>query len=115
MKVIKIEKKINGKTQQLELVLSILCLINDIHLSKTELTVLAYYVVYKINLTTDALLLKSKVVKDLQSLSNIKTKLRKLGFLTRTKELYKSYELAINKDFNPNDNQISLLIKIDNS
>lgn len=115
MKLIKIDKKTNGKTEQLKLVISILCTVNGMHLSDTELSVLAYYLTYKINEKTDNLLISSKIVKDVPSLRNIKTKLRKLGFLKRTKELYKSYELNISKSFGLEDNQISLLIKIDNT
>jgi hypothetical protein len=115
MKLIKIEKKTNGKTEQIKLVLSILCLINGIHLSDTELSVLSYYMVYKISEKTDDLLINSKVVKDISALRNIRTKLKRMGFLKRTKELYKSYELAMSKDFNLEDNQISLAIKIDNT
>jgi hypothetical protein len=115
MKFIKIDKKTNGKTQQLELVISILCLLNGIHLSKTELNVLSYYITYKINSKTDNLLISSKIVKDISSLRNIKAKLKKLGFLKRTSELYKSYELNLSKDFDADTNDIRLLIKIDNS
>jgi len=111
----KIEKKTNGKTEQLKLVISILCLINEVHLSETELNVLSYYMAYKISEKTDNLLISSKIVKDVPSLRNIKTKLRRLGFLKRTKELYKSYELTLSKDFNIEENKFNLLIKIDNS
>jgi len=70
---------------------------------------------YKISEKTDNLLISSKIVKDVPSLRNIKTKLRRLGFLKRTKELYKSYELTLSKDFNIEENKFNLLIKIDNS
>jgi|GEM_PF-2513223 hypothetical protein len=114
MKLIKLEQKTNSKIEQLELVISIVCLVNKIHLSKTELSVLAYYINYKINKKTDDLLINSNIVKDVPSLRNIKTKLSKSGFLKRTKELYKSYEVALNKDFSVDDNQIGITIKIDN-
>lgn len=113
MKVIKIAKKTNHKTQQIELVISILCLVNGIHLSKTDVRVLAYYVVHGIKDSTETLLLNSGITK-LYALRNIKTKLTRLGFLRRTKELYNSYELALNKDFT-NDNTLNIFIKIDNS
>lgn len=114
MKWIKIEKKTEGKTEQIKLVLSILCLINGIKVSDTDLKVLSYYMVYKISEKTDDLLINSKVVKDMSALRNVKTKLKRLGFLKRT-ELYKSYELAISKDFSLDDNKISLAIKLDNT
>lgn len=76
---------------------------------------MSYYINYRISDKTDNLLISSKIVKDIPSLRNIKAKLKKLGFLKRTKELYKSYEVNISKDFNVEDNEIRLLIKIDNS
>ena len=113
---ITLKKKTSNKTEQIKLVTSLLCLVNDIHLSDTQLSVLAYYLTYKISEKTDELLINSKIVKDVSSLRNIKTKLRKLGFLKRTKELYKSYELNLSKDhLNLEDNEIAVLIKIDNT
>lgn len=110
-----LEKKTTSKTEQIKLAIAISCLVSDIHLSDTELSVLAYYVTYQISEKTDDLLIKSNVVKDVSSLRNIKTKLRKIGFLKRTKELYKSYELNLSKDSKFEDNQIAILIKIDNT
>jgi hypothetical protein len=71
--------------------------------------------VYKISEKTDQMLVNSKVIKDIPSLRSVKTRLKKLGFLKRTKELYKSYELALSKDFDLSNDQISLAIKIDNT
>jgi hypothetical protein len=115
MKIIKINKKTNNKTDKLELVISILCLLNNIHLSKTEVKVLAYYVIYKINEKTDKLLMDSRVVKTLQSLRNIKVRLDKLGFLKRSNDLYKSYEVNLSKDFDAQADETTMLIKIDNT
>jgi hypothetical protein len=114
MKVIQITKKTGHKTQQVELVISILCMVNEIHLSKTEVKVLAYYVVHGIKDSTDKLLINSRVIKS-GALKNMKTKLTKMGFMRRTKELYNSYELALDKNFEISDNRINVLIKIDNS
>lgn len=114
MKVIKVIKKASSKTDQLQMVISILCLLNDIKLSKTDIVVLSYYIVYKINSKTDKLILDSEIVKDMNALRNVKTKLKRKGFLKRS-ELYKSYEVNLSKDFNFEDKEFNILIKIDNN
>lgn len=115
---IEITKKTKHKTEQMELVISVFCILNDVHLSKTEISVLAYYVVFGIKESTDALLINSNIINK-GNLGNLKTKLKKQKFLKRTKELYKTYELNLSKDFNNDDiinsNLINLFIKIDNS
>lgn len=114
MKFIEITKKTGHKTEQMELVISILCLVNGIHLSKTEVKVLAYYIVHGLKVSTDKLLINSGIIEQ-KPLRNMKTKLTKMGFLKRVDELYNSYELNLSKDFSPNDKTINLVIKIDNS
>jgi hypothetical protein len=116
MKVLKLEKKADSKTNKLELIISILCFFNGIHLSETEIKVLAYFVVYKINEKTDKLLITSKIVKNVDRLRNIKVELYKKGFLKRDKDLYKSYEVNFSKDFKDfnDDDQIRMMINIDN-
>jgi hypothetical protein len=116
MKVFKLEKKANSKTDKLELIVSILCLLNGIHLSETDIRVLAYYMVYTINEKTDELIISSKIVKNMNTLRTVKVRLHKLGFLKKDKDLYKSYELNLSKDvkdFN-NDDEVRMLINIDN-
>lgn len=113
MKVVEITKKTSSKTEQMELIISIVCLLNNIHLSKTETSVLAHYLAFGLKESTDNLLIKSKVVNDISSLRNTKTRLKNLGFLKRTTELYKSYELNLDKNFR-NDDVINLYIKLDN-
>jgi hypothetical protein len=116
MKVFKLDKKANGKVHKLELIISILCTFSNIHLSETDIRVLAYYIVYNITEKTDKLLISSKVVKNLGTLRNIKTRLFKLGFLKKDKDLYKSYEVNLSddfKDFN-DDDEIKMIINIDN-
>jgi len=114
MKLIEITKKTNKKTDQMELVISVLCILNGIHLSKTEISVLAHYMAFGVKESTDDLLLNSKILNDTSSLRNMKTRLKKLGFLKRTNELYKSYELNT-KDNYKNEDVINMLIKIDNT
>lgn len=116
MKVFKIDKKANSKTNKLEMIVSVLCLFNSIHLSETDIRVLAYYIVYKLTEKTDKLLLTSKIVKNTNTLRNVKVRLCKLGFLKKDKDLYKSYEVNLSKDFEDfnDDEQIKMIINIDN-
>lgn len=116
MKVFKLDKKTNSKTHKLELIISILCIFNSIHLSDTDIKVLAYFIIYKINEKTDALLIKSGIVKNINTLRNVKVRLYKLGFLKKDKDLYKTYEVNLSKDFKDfaDDEEIKMIINIDN-
>ncbi len=116
MKVFKLDKKANGKVDKLEMIISILCIFNNIHLSDTDIRVLAYFMVYKINEKTDKLLINSKIVKNIGTLRNIKTRLFNLGFLKKDKDLYKSYEVNLSPEFEAfnDDDQIKMIINIDN-
>lgn len=113
MSVIKVTKQTNSKTDQMEVLISIMCMLNEVHLSKTEKQVLANYLAFGLKPSTDELLIKSGIVTDISGLRNTKTRLKNLGFLKRTKELYKSYELNTTPDFKP-DETVTLLIKLDN-
>lgn len=114
MSIIKITKKVEHHTDQIKMVISILCLLYDKQLSAMQQEVLAFYVVYGITDKTDNLLISSKIVPHKKSLRTVKTRLHKLGFFKRYPGVYKSYELNISKDFKP-DNVLTLLIQIDRS
>jgi hypothetical protein len=112
MSVVKITKKVEHHTDQIELAIKIMCLVGDIHLSKTECKVLAFFVVYGIKESTEKMLINGQTVKNLQSLRNIKSKLHGLGFLKRDDDLYKTYELNMSKDFTL-ESEINMFVKID--
>lgn len=114
MSVINVERKVQSHTDQIMMVISLLCFLNNIKLSKTEQQVLAYYVVYGFKEKTDELIINSEIVPHMYSLRNVKTKLHKTGFLKRYPGLYKTYELDLDKSFQP-DNILELRIKIDRS
>jgi hypothetical protein len=114
MKGLKIEKKTKTKVEQIRLVVAIICLLNDIILSDTQLLALCYMIVYGISRQTDELIIRSGIVKDKKVLSNVKTKLCKKGFLKRNDKEYRTYTLNLNKDFSIDDNDIRMLIKLNN-
>ena len=113
MQLVKIQKKTNGKIDQAKVILSIFCLLSGINLSDTELTVLAYFLVYKINQTTKELILKSQVLKSEDSLKNTISKLKKFGLLRKSST---SREYLLNESVSiPLEPVIGFLIKIDNN
>lgn len=107
---IKIQKKTNGKIDLAKTVLSIFCLLSNIQLSESELTVLAYFIVYKISDNTKELILKSKVLATNDSLKNTMTKLRKFGLIKKQNKqdiLNQQIDFAL-------EPVVGVLIKIDN-
>lgn len=109
--LIKIEKKVQGKIDQAKLLISIFCKLSNIKLSDSELTVLAYFMIYKLNKSTEELILKSKVLANEDSLKNAMSKLRKVKLIIR-----KNKQDFINDILNiPMQPIIGLFIKIDNS
>lgn len=113
MQLVKIKLKTNSKVEQAKKVIGIFCLLKNIRLSDTELTVLAYFMVYRINRKTKDLILSSNILKTEDSLKNTMSKLKKFGMLVRPVDS-KDYTLNADLDF-PVNPVIGVLIKIDNS
>lgn len=112
MQLIKVEKKTNGKIEQAKVLLSVFCLLSEISLSDTELTVLAYFLVYKITDTTKELILKSEILKSEDSLKNTMSKLKKFGLIKKSsvsKEYYITEKVNLQLD-----TVVGVLVKIDN-
>lgn len=112
MQLIKIEKKTAGKIEQAKVALSVFCLLSDIRLSDTELTVLSYFLVYKDSDTTRDLIIKSEILRTVESLNNTISKLKKIGLLKKD-TLSKNYSVNSKINFQP-DSVVGLLIKVDN-
>lgn len=112
MQLIKVDKKTNGKIEQTKVILSIFCLLSNIRLSETELTVLAYFLVYRDSEETRGLILKSEILKSEDSLNNTICKLNKFG-LVRKSASTKRYEVSETINFQP-DSIVGMLIRVDN-
>lgn len=113
MQLVKIKKKTNSKVEQAKTLISIFCLLMNVKLSDTELTVLAYFMVYKINRKTKDLILNAGIMKSDDSLKSTLSRLKKFGMLIKdadTKQTYLRKEL----DFNLTP-AMGVLIKIDNA
>jgi hypothetical protein len=113
MQLVKIKKKTNSKVEQAKTMIAIFCLLMNIKLSDTELTVLAYFMVYKINRKTKDLILNAGILKSDDSLKNTLSKLKKFGMLVRNIES-KEYSLRKELDFTLTP-AMGVLIKIDNA
>jgi len=112
MQLVKINKKTNSKVEQAKCLVSTYCLLSSIKLSDTDLTVLAYFMVYKINQGTKDLILKSKILQSIDSLKNSMSKLTGVGLIKKSTT---NKEYLINDSLNVNlDSVVALLIKIDN-
>lgn len=113
MQLLKVKKRTSSKVDQAKVLISLFCLLLNVKLSETELTVLAYFMVYRINRKTKDLILSSGLLKSEDSLKNTLSKLKKFGMLVREPD---SKEYSLRKDLNFGlDPVMGLLIKIDNS
>lgn len=113
MNVIRIIKKTKGKIDQAKVIINIFCMLNEISLSDTELTVIAYYLVYMDNKEVKDLILKGKILKSEDSLKNTISKLKRIGLLKKS-QVNKDYEVHERLKFTL-EPVIGFLIKIDNS
>lgn len=96
VQIIQRNKKAEHSTDQVEMIISILCMLEGIHLSETQNKCLSYFIVYGLKDGTEDMLIKAGIVPNKTYMRNLKTKLCKLGFLKReAKERYRNYELAL--------------------
>lgn len=112
MQLIKVNKKTTGKVHQAQTIIGIYCLLSDIKLSDSELTVLAYFSIYKDNAKVKDFIIKSGLLKSEDSLKNTISKLKRSGLLTKS-PLNKEYIISERLAFTP-EPLIGFIIKIDN-
>jgi hypothetical protein len=107
---IKIIKKTDSKVEQIKVVIKIFCLLSGIKLSDTEVTTLAFFVVYGLTEKTKSFIIQSKILKSFSSLKNTITKLRKNSLLIKND----IEEDIINPQINITPNEtVGVFIKID--
>jgi hypothetical protein len=111
--VIKMQKGVGSKVELAKAIVNMTTCFSDIHLSNTELTVLAYFMVYGINPQSKALIVKSSVCKNLANVKTIMVKLKKLELIYKDDlngKVYVTQSLAV--DLTPT---VALIFKIDNA
>lgn len=110
--IIKVVKKTNSKIEQAKTLLSVFCLLSDIRLSDTDLTVLSYFLVYGAKQETRDLIVKSSILNQ-DSLRNTVSRLNKFG-LVKKSLTSKEYELSEKINVQP-DGKLGMFIQIDNT
>lgn len=114
MNEFKVTKKTKTKVDQYKFLISLMCLMNNIKLSETNITVLAYLVHYGVSDETDQFIMDSGIFDDKQLLRNAKTRLFKKGFLKRG-DMYKTYELNMPDKYKKLPETITVNVIIDNA
>lgn len=110
--LIKIQKQVNSKINLAKTVIKVLTTFNEIKISETEITVLAYFIVYGVNLNTKKLIVSSAICKNLNNVKTIMFRLKKEGLIYKDDLNGKVY---VNKIFNLKDVQSAgIYLKIDN-
>lgn len=112
MQLVTVEKKTNSKIDQAKVLLRIFCVLSEIKLSDTDLTVLAYFLVYKISDKTKDLIVKSQILSA-DSLKNTMSRFNKVGLIKKS-TVSKEYHIADSLNIQM-DSMIGMLIKINNT
>lgn len=79
--LVKMVKAVSSKVELAKTIIKISICFNEIKLSEAELTVLAYFMVYGVNLATKNLIVKSGVCKNLANIKTMMVKLKKNGLI----------------------------------
>lgn len=110
--IIKMQKAVSSKVELAKAILNVATCFHNIRLSNTELTVLAYFMVYGINPASKTLIVKSGVCKNLANIKTIMVKLKKLDLIYKDDlngKVYVTKALAV--DLTPT---VGLYFKIEN-
>lgn len=104
--------RLPNKIEQVSKFIKLFCLLNNIHLTASEVEVFAYFIVYGVKAETKKLLEESKILTNKQSIKNMLTKFKKLNLLIKTD---RKNEYLVNKYFHSiKDNKVfGTLIKFD--
>lgn len=112
MQLVKVVKHTSSKIEQAKLLLKLFCVLSDIKLSDSELTVLAFFVVYGINDETKDLIVKSEILKG-NSIKNTMSKLSNSGLIKKAVGSKKEYYVTEKINVKP-EPSVGMLIKINN-
>lgn len=113
MQLLKFKKKTNSKVEQAKVLIGIFCLLTNTKLSDMEITVLAYFMVYRVTKKTKELILASGILSNENSLKTSLSKLKRKGMLLRDEDT-KEYILRKELDF-PLQSITGVVIKVDNT
>lgn len=110
--LVKMVKQVTTKIDLARAIVNITLCFNDIKLSDTEITILAYFMVYGVNTNTKNLIVKSEVCKNIANIKTIMVKLKKLGLIYKDDLNGKVYvDKSIGFELTPT---VGIYLKIDN-
>lgn len=110
--IIKMQKAVSSKIELAKAIIKITTCFNDIKLSDTQLSVLAYFMVYGINVQSKTLIVKSLICKNLANIKTIMVKLKKLELIYKDELNSKVYVTkSLNLELTPT---VALYFKLDN-
>lgn len=110
--LIKMVKQVATKIDLAKSIVNITLCFNDIKLSDTEVTILAYFMVYGVTQQTKTLIVKSQVCKNVANIKTIMVKLKKLGLIYKDDLNGKVYVVkSLAFELTPS---VGIYLKIDN-
>lgn len=110
--LVKMQKVVSSKIELAKAIIKIAICFNDIKLSDTEVTVLAYFIVYGVNQQSKVLLVNAKVCKNIANIKTIMVKLKKLALIYKDDLNGKVYVTkALSFDITPT---IAIYLKLEN-
>lgn len=79
--LMRMHKKVSTKIDLAKAIIQLVICFNNIKLSDTEVTILAYFMVYRVTTQTKLLIVKSGVCKNTANIKTIMVKLKKLDLI----------------------------------
>lgn len=110
--LVRMQKHVSTKIDLAKAIIHLVICFSNIKLSDTEITILAYFMVYNVNTSTKQLIVKSGVCKNTANIKTIMVKLKKLELIYKDDLNGKVYvaqvlQLKLN-------NTVALYLKITN-
>lgn len=110
--IIKMVKSVGSKIELAKTIITVSICFSNIKLSDTEITILAYFMVYGINQQSKNLIVKSSICKSLANIKTIMVKLKKLELIYKDDITGKvCVTPSLNVDLTPT---IGIYLKVDN-
>lgn len=113
MQVINYKVEVDTKIDFIKRCVKLHCYINDISISKTAISIMAYLIAYGVKRSTIDLIKQNKFVKNEATVDNIISSLRKKGLIVKEEIGSDSFPDGLN--FNPSEGQLGYIIKIKNN
>jgi hypothetical protein len=110
--LLKLEQHVATRLDLAEAIIKVMLCVNDIKLSPSKITMLAYFMIYGINASSKELIVKSRVCKNLANVKTMMVELKKLGLIYKDEFNGKVYIVnTLNFELTPT---VGVYIKMEN-